>query len=349
MIKKKNIFIIIIVYTFFISIPVHANYAIFYSKDFKISIKNINDNIEKIELFNYSNSSPETLFDYEIGTINDTEIRLYKITDYDKTKYRLLKEETNLDNIDRYLSTYNFDTNKETFKLYELKKTKEIKNIKIKDNLFNLTIKDIDKNYSNVYIGLRFYLSNGKEKEIYIGNNSYQDNFENKAKSILHKEYDYLTGKEISSNTIEKNNLNIIRNTFILVWFAILITLIIELLVAKKMNFKEYKLIITTNIITQLILHTLYFIPDYIFDFPLADLIDNISPIHINNTRLYFLLILEISIVFVEYLVFIKFTKDYSKRKLLKYSILANIASFIASIVITIILTIIYSFYINYL
>ena len=83
MIKKKNIFIIIIVYTFFISIPVHANYAIFYSKDFKISIKNINDNIEKIELFNYSNSSPETLFDY------------------DKTKYRLLKEETNLDNIDR--------------------------------------------------------------------------------------------------------------------------------------------------------------------------------------------------------------------------------------------------------
>lgn len=104
-------------------------------------------------------------------------------------------------------------------------------------------------------------------------------------------------------------------------YFLILIvlTVIIELLIAILFKFKSYKLIIKANILTQLILH---FILVYTFD--------------IMNYKTWYteFLILEVLVILIEFLIYRIFSKNYSWKKLLIYTCTANIVTFILGLLI---------------
>lgn len=100
---------------------------------------------------------------------------------------------------------------------------------------------------------------------------------------------------------------------------AMITTVIIELLIAILFKLKKYfKTIIITNILTQIILHTITFI---LFTFVL----------HYN---FIILLLLEFIIWYLEYRIYIKYFENIEKTKIIKYVITANLISFILPMLI---------------
>lgn len=94
----------------------------------------------------------------------------------------------------------------------------------------------------------------------------------------------------------------------------IALTVIIELLIAKLFKFKDYILIIIVNILTQLVLH-----------YTLVSMYKIIS----YKTWYMVFLLLELLVVIAEFSIYSFFSKEYSKSKLLTYTIIANIVTFI--------------------
>lgn len=99
--------------------------------------------------------------------------------------------------------------------------------------------------------------------------------------------------------------------------FLIILTVILELVIAKLFKFKRYKLIIKANIFTQLLLH---FILVYTF---------NIINYRMWNTEF---LTLEVLIVILEFLIYKIFAKEYSWKKLLIYTCTANVVTFVLGV-----------------
>lgn len=94
----------------------------------------------------------------------------------------------------------------------------------------------------------------------------------------------------------------------------ILLTVILELIIAGLLKFKRYRLIIKVNVLTQLILHSILV---YMFDI-------------ISYKAWYMVfLMLELLVVTIEFYIYSFYSKEYSKSKLLKYTLSANFTTFI--------------------
>jgi hypothetical protein len=96
--------------------------------------------------------------------------------------------------------------------------------------------------------------------------------------------------------------------------FLIVLTVILELIIAGLFKFKKYMLIIKVNILTQLILHSILV---YMFD--------------IISYKAWFIvfLILELLVVIIEFYIYSFYSKEYNRSKLLKYTLCANFTTFI--------------------
>ena len=195
--------------------------------------------------------------------------------------------------------------------------TNEIKNNQLKVSITDFeSIKNIAKlHYDDGTIGyygyaIRFFQNDKDYVTITCGNNIItQDAYIPTTPTTKDVEFDYQTGDETQS--ISNKNNNIIKNILRII-FAIFITLAIELFIAVIMKIRKYKIITIVNIVTQLVLHLLTFLGFAV----LSEI-----PLHI-----YF--ILEIAIVFVEYMVYSVKIKEYDKKLLFLYSFLANLCSF---------------------
>ena len=391
--KNKIKIVLLIAFTFFFTIPiVYANYSFFYSKNLNITVNNINDDIEKIELLWAVNSNPSEVFQYEIaktyGYYSDSsmnyiwnkedikkdsetiveeekEVRLYQITELDKNKYIIVsKEDRNSFNPafegedvtgDGRLFTYDdndffedyLDTNKKIFSLLKIKTINEIKNFQINHNSFTLNIKDLDlyiskeSNYVNqisvpIFI-LRFYNSADETKDIIVGTNGVMTTGY-KSINYIYKGYDYKTGKETSLRK-DKKVLNSTIRLVEQIGIALLLTITIEYMVACILKFNHTNTIIKVNIITQLLFHAVFLIPQTYFNQSVVSwmvnfvsgLIPNLYESYEIEFSFFIIGILEIGIVILEVILYKFFLKEESKKAIWKYAIIANLFSYLVS------------------
>lgn len=281
---------------------------------------------------------------YDVWDETEKEIRLYNITNYDKNKYIFMNEnDLYFYEIGGYANYY-FDTNLQIFTLLKIKTIAEIKEYKIDNNELKFSInglKEYNMQNADNILFLRFYTEKNDTKDIYIGDTGYSSSSHIDNVLTLSDTYDYKTGKCIDSNELSIYIFDGIIKLIIKIGFAILFTIIIELLVAKKMKIKEYSTIIKVNFLTQLLFHLIYIIPQTIIGYSLVDLIINIFYELITLTyyvrEIIAIIVIEIPIVILEYRIYKKYIKDEDKGKLFLYSLLANVASFGFSIILFII------------
>lgn len=100
--------------------------------------------------------------------------------------------------------------------------------------------------------------------------------------------------------------------------FLIVLTVIVELFIAILFKIKEYKLITKVNILTQLLLHFILLVTFSIL-----------------NCRVWYyeFYLLEILIVFIEFYFYKTYLKNYNGKKLLVYSIAANMVTFVTGLI----------------
>lgn len=139
---------------------------------------------------------------------------------------------------------------------------------------------------------------------------------ETRITDVIHRE-DFSSHITIDVNTMnvisKSNNADQIFNIKI-ISIALIVTIIIEIIIALIMKIKNIKIIFIVNLITNIILQlVLMYMPvPYISTFT----------------------IMEILIVIVEYLMYRKFLKDVSKNKIIIYTLIANIASALLTFII---------------
>ena len=218
---------------------------------------------------------------------------------------------------------------------YEANRLIEIKEIpvnQIQDGALSISISDFSelKKYreedNDAGFALRFETEKGEYKTFKLGSN------------------DIINGKKIDATKLEKNitidysakEIDTDYNNFILspsdiaknilcVLCAIIVTILVELAVAKIMKINATKVIIVVNLITQILLHA--------FTYIVIPVIFNTIVFNIFST----VIILEILIVLIEFVIYKMKIKDQSYKKLLAYSFIANLVSFGISVVAMII------------
>lgn len=114
---------------------------------------------------------------------------------------------------------------------------------------------------------------------------------------------------------VETRKINVINLSLI----AMVITISVELIIARFMNIKNYKIIFVTNFVTQLFLH-----------------INTINCFSYNTYDYEWIIIvfLEFIIWFVEFLIYTMLIPECSKKKIFTYVMIANIVTFIAPYII---------------
>ncbi len=123
-------------------------------------------------------------------------------------------------------------------------------------------------------------------------------------------------GRESNNNSLEK----IITYYIILCLIALLVTEISEIIVSFFFKIKEKLVIIITNLFTQIPLHIIVFLLSYKMLFISSGII----------------IIAELIVVLVEYAIYHKFLPKYTNKRLLLYSLIANLVSFSFSLLASI-------------
>lgn len=95
-------------------------------------------------------------------------------------------------------------------------------------------------------------------------------------------------------------------------FIAIIFTIIVELLIAWLMKFKHYKLVIFTNLVTQIFLQIVTII---LYSDPFISLSS-------------FIFIVEIIIMIMEYKIYANKIEDISKKKIFLYTFVANLITY---------------------
>jgi len=218
---------------------------------------------------------------------------------------------------------------------FRLIEVKELNDYKIENNTLKYSISDFTKlseirsNDMNAGYAFRFETTDGNYKTIRLGTNDlhYDSGGKRPTGQLVKKvNVDYVSGKSINDSPSYLGDE--LFNVFVHIIIALLITVSVELLVAKFMNIKSYVLIGIVNVLTQFGLH--------LFTYAIIPILFNslatLMPIVI--------IIAEALIVLIEYLLYKLFIKDQKSAKLLTYSLSANFISFGISVILYVFLKI---------
>ncbi|MTI69842.1 MAG: hypothetical protein FH751_06285 [Firmicutes bacterium] len=129
------------------------------------------------------------------------------------------------------------------------------------------------------------------------------------SKKIINRHFNSYVYYDMKTNTYEiYNNYRFnILSTILLIVF----TLLIEVIVALLFRFNKWKVIIIINLITQIYLNLALYIFDGMFIYD------------------YFYILIEVSIIIIEYLLYKRVVNDISNKKIFGYVLVANILSFL--------------------
>lgn len=288
--------------------------------------------------------------DSEYVYVNERELRVYDLTEYDENKYVILrfKEDPYYNGLNEiyYYNTY-CDSNREFFFIRKINKVINIESFKLRNDSFELEIKDIERynidyNLHSPEFCIRLYNNNGDYKDVFVGDNEYSSSSHLHKIKRISRTFDYETGKQLSGGESASFSMNLIYIVFN-IGIALLLTIIVEISVADKMKIFNHKTIIIVNTLTQLLLHSLVFIPQILVGNSIVSLmVTKINSVvkliagHETTGIIVVLIpvtILELLIVFIEFVAYRIFIKNESKKKLFKYAFLANLYSYILSII----------------
>ena len=111
-----------------------------------------------------------------------------------------------------------------------------------------------------------------------------------------------------SDITVNVENMNVYRNKGRLnIAQTLILTIVIEIIIALIMKIKNIKTIFIVNLITNIILQLVL--------------------IYVPLPYMFLFLAMEIEVIILEYLIYKKFFGDISKKKILSYTLIANIFS----------------------
>lgn len=135
---------------------------------------------------------------------------------------------------------------------------------------------------------------------------------ETRVTDVIHRT-DFQSEITIDVNTMEVVSKGNVLSNLKSIIIPLLLTIIVEIIIALVMKFKNTKVIILTNAITNILLQFLliYSPLSYILTFA----------------------ILELLIFITEYLIYKKYFKDISKSKIISYTLLANLITVILTFV----------------
>ncbi len=269
--------------------------------------------------YKFSDEEKETELEY---TFNK------KYSDIQALKEGIRKHEygpsgcTNIDfDIDDYKSIEKYiDSNKLTcirdisYTVIMYEYVKDIPTNLIKDNTMEFSLNDFPKaeegSRETISYMIRFFPKKGISNDFLIGNDEIiQDAHIQTRPTIkyvnIEYSHNYVGEVEHHERTVSKT----LGDNLIKIIIAIVLTIVVEIVVAIIMKIKHIGIIGVTNLITQLILHCVTIL-----------LITNLTSIPI-----YFYIIAELLIVLIEFGIYSLLIKDVSKKKLLLYSVIANI------------------------
>ncbi len=218
---------------------------------------------------------------------------------------------------------------------YRLIEVKELNDYKIENNTLKYSISDFTKlseirnNDHNAGYAFRFETTDGNYKTIRLGTNDlhYDSGGKRPTGELIKKvKVDYSSGENINNSPIE--NINEAANFGIHIFIALIITIAVELFVAKLMNIKSYLIIGIVNLFTQIVLH--------VFTFAIIPVLFN----SIAALMPLIIIVAEALIVLIEYLLYKLFIKNQTGSKLFTYSLSANFISFGISVILYVFLKI---------
>lgn len=323
--------------------PVYANFSLesMLPEVVKITIINVDDTIKDVKVFSLPDDSFRGVI-YNRGNTGQIED-----LDNDKVLSKIPKYDNN-----SVFTEYHKDTDYfliESYYYYNISEEINSNYIKYntKDKQVVVEINNINKLPQIDYLGLRLIKSNGEKIDLFCGDIdiNFREGTTPPKNLITAKAVDYNTGdlvydtadltyysedfdidkdmkEELAEYSTPQNILYYIQ-IIGLIMFAIVITICVELIIAKIMKINSYKVIILTNLLTQSILHILTLICAYIFNFN-----------HITITLI--VASLEVLVIISEYSIY-KRCIDIDKKIILKYVILANIVTYGLSLIIGII------------
>lgn len=119
-----------------------------------------------------------------------------------------------------------------------------------------------------------------------------------------------------SSIVVDFNNMKVTTSKSIISIsiIALIVTIVIELLIALAFKIKKIWVIVLTNFVTNLLLQASLFI--------------------INNVTLFIFIGLEVAVIILELLVYSKSLKELAKDKIAKYTLVANIVTSLITFII---------------
>lgn len=315
---------IIIILFFAFSTSVKANAAIFYPNEVEIEINNLPQNEKiKIEIL---------VVMHEIDTVGKNTSSVQEYIDYLKEANDRLVKEIKPDGSYKGLKneTIGYDSETKQWKhakipttyYYKLLNKKTIYGKEsVKLNIF--PVKNIISNFQD---GMVIKINDKYSMPASLGN---------LGKPEINKNYYSLDYQTMNLERIYENDVNnssviqLLYNalhlrTLLNIILCIVFTIVIELLISKFFKINNKKIILKVNLLTQVFLH-------------IITLIILVTHSLFYSQYIEILVVLEIIIMLVEFLLYKKNIKDISAKRLIVFSIIANICSFLVTPIINII------------
>ena len=164
------------------------------------------------------------------------------------------------------------------------------------------------------------YLGTPKKYKIVIIN---YDTGETKiSKKIIRTDFNSTVKLNYKNMKVSQSN-NDLTNTVKIGLILVLVTALIEVIIAAFFKIKEYKIIAITNVISNILLQTYTIILEKIYDYK------------------GIILVGEIVVIIFEYQMYKKLIKNVDNKKLLKYTIIANLVTAFLTFYISVIIAVV--------
>lgn len=321
--KKTNkiiavLLMILVILIFFMYNKVNANAAIFYPSEVEININNLPKNekieieimvvINEIDTPGKNTNSWQERIEY-LKEVND------KLAQKSDGSFRGFKNEAKYDSVTKQ---WKYEPIETTYYYKSLNK----KTISGKENI-KLNIFPVNKILYEFQDGIVIRINDKYSMPSFLGNLGQPEI----SKNYYSLDYETMTLERLYE---KEKSVSIYRNSYdgiigLNVILCMFFTIIIELIISKIFKINNKKYVLKINLLTQILLHSVTLMILSIYSL-------------LYSQYMGLLIIFELIIIISEFLLYKKRIKDISSKKLIAFSIIANICSFLISPIICILI-----------
>ena len=321
--KKINkiiaiLLMILVILSFFMYNKVNANAAIFYPSEVEININNLPQNekveieimvvINEIDTPGKNTNSWQERIEY-LKELND------KLAQKSDGSFRGFKNEAKYDSETKQ---WKYEPIETTYYYKSLNK----KTISGKENI-KLNIFPVNKILYEFQDGMVIRINDKYSMPSTLGNLGQPEI----SKNYYSLDYETMKLERIYGNDGMASTIKRFYDgpIFLNIILCVIFTLIIELVISKIFKIANTKIILKINLLTQILLHSVTLMILSIYSL-------------LYSQYIWLIIIFELIIITSEFLLYKKRIKDISSKKLIAFSIIANICSFLISPIIYILI-----------